>query len=76
MKKNYEAPNLEIITYSLHEAIAAGCDLVIYDNFNYDNGCSKYPQFEGFNFGTTEDCNVPIYGYCYYTSTETKTLTS
>lgn len=72
MKKNYEAPALEIITYSLHEAIAANCTIKKYPNFN--NGvddCLDF-NFRNASFGMDE-CKavggkVPVEGYCYFSS--------
>lgn len=67
MKKNYEAPNLEIITYSLHEALAASCDDLIYNNHNKDT-CDPV-QFQEFSF-LEDTCTEPpvLSGYCYYAS--------
>ena len=40
MKKNYEAPTFNVITYSLQEAIAANCDVKKYPTFtNGDDNC-------------------------------------
>lgn len=72
MKKNYEAPALEIITYSLHEAIAAGCTIKQYPNMGNGVDSCKDPLLADFVFGKGEaECDgngATIEGYCYFTS--------
>lgn len=72
MKKNYEAPAFEIITYSLQEAIAASCTISKWNNAGHEDACLD-PLLGRYQFGTTEaDCasGPAIDGYCYFTSTE------
>lgn len=76
MKKNYEAPTFDVITYSLQEAIAANCTVPKYINSGSASSCDEDPHFEGFDFGTGESCNTPIDGYCYFTSTTNVVSTS
>ena len=55
MKKNYEAPNFDVITYSLHEAIAGNCSIEMYPSFkNGEEDCMD-GDFKGFDFGKGED---------------------
>lgn len=76
MKKNYEAPTFNVITYSLQEAIAANCTVPKYINSGSASSCKEDPRFEGFDFGTGESCDYPIVGYCYFTSTSNIVSTS
>ena len=76
MKKNYEAPTFDVITYSLQEAIAANCTVPKYINSGSASSCDKDPRFNGFDFGTGESCDYPIDGYCYFTSTSNIVSTS
>ena len=41
MKKKYEAPEVEVIRYSLHEAIAAGCANKVFNHTT--EGCQDDP---------------------------------
>ena len=63
MKKNYEAPNFDVITYSLHEAIAGTCSIT-YEKLKSDD------DFKEYNF-VDEDttCSIPLKTYCYLAST-------
>ena len=72
MKQTYEAPKLEVIAYSLHEAIAAGCSDKVY---NHADGSSCTPTklgdiiiSSGVNFAEDNGCSVPMKNYCYFTS--------
>ena len=76
MKKNYEAPTFDVITYSLQEAIAANCTVPKYINSGSASSCKEDPRFEGFDFGKGEDCSIWIDGYCYFTSTTNVVSTS
>ena len=63
MKKNYKAPAFDIITYSLHEAIAGSCSGVTYEQIKIDFGEFKYSFIEGDKTCADE----PILdGYCYF----------
>ena len=76
MKKNYEAPNFDVITYSLHEAIAGNCSIEMYPSFkNGEEDCMD-EDFKGINFGKGENCSIWIDGYCYFTSTTNVVSTS
>lgn len=54
MKKNYEAPAFDIITYSLQEAIAGGCTVKKYVGMNSGSTSCLDPRFSGYTFGSTE----------------------
>ncbi len=71
MKKPYVKPEIQVISFTLSEAIAASsCAAQIYNHAK--DGCQKLPPFDmlDFNFGATETptCTIPIEGYCYFTS--------
>ncbi len=73
MKQAYEAPKLEVVQYSLHEAIAANCSNKVYNHSS--NGDCKPTEFGeeilrwGVNFTEEkESCSAPLKGYCYFTS--------
>lgn len=76
MKKNYEAPTFNVITYSLQEAIAANCTVPKYINSGSASSCDEDSRFESFNFGKDEECSIWIEGYCYFTSTSNIVSTS
>lgn len=72
MKQTYEAPKLEVIAYSLHEAIAAGCSDKVYNHAD-GNSCTPTKLGDiiissGVNFAEDNNCSVPVAGYCYFTS--------
>lgn len=69
MKKTYVKPEIQIIDFTLNEAIAAsGCAAQVY---NHGSTAECEPQFP---FNTkpgsfAEDgCEVVVEGYCYFTS--------
>lgn len=71
MKKNYEAPAFEIITYSLHEAIAANCTIKQYPTMGHGVEDCLDPKLKNATFGDMEaECasGVVVEGYCYFTS--------
>ena len=63
MKKNYEAPNFDVITYSLHEAIAGNCAKTLEELQNDED-------YNDFTFVNEMDTCVekPITAYCYFAS--------
>ncbi len=73
MKQAYEAPKLEVVQYSLHEAIAANCNNKVY-NHSSNGDCTPTTFGEeildmGVNFTVEkESCSIPLDGYCYFTS--------
>ena len=71
MKKKYEAPAYDVITYSLHEAIAGGCDNLAFNNHSQENCESTYIGDliigKGGNFAE-DTCETGVGGYCYFTS--------
>lgn len=74
MKKKYEAPAYDVITYSLHDAIAGGCANLVYNNYNEDKNCSLTPIGEliknkGGTFAEDTCGTGGVSGYCYFTST-------
>ena len=73
MKKKYEAPAYDVITYSLHDAIAAGCANLVYNNHSEDCGLTEFGEYlKGMGAGFAEDtCGEGgLKGYCYFTSTQ------
>lgn len=79
MKKPYVKPEIQVISFTLSEAIAASsCAAQVYSHAK--DICEKLPPFDviEFNFGTTDEptCTIPIEGYCYFTSTETMVFSS
>ena len=73
MKKKYEAPAYDVITYSLQDAIAAGCAEKVY---THSDGTSCTPtdfgQFlidNGVTFAEDGCGEGGLKGYCYFTST-------
>ena len=63
MKKNYKAPTFDVITYSLHDAIAGTCS-VTYDELKEDE------DFKNYDFVEEETtCQIPLKTYCYFSST-------
>lgn len=78
MKKPYVKPEIQVIRFTLSEAIAASsCVAQVYNHAK--DVCEKLPPFDmiDFNFGTGEqECSIPIDGYCYFTSTETMVFSS
>lgn len=71
MKQAYEAPKLEVVQYSLHEAIAASCSFKVYNHSQQT--CEKTELGKelldpSINFTEDKDCSIPIKGYCYFTS--------
>lgn len=73
MKKKYEAPALEVITYSLHDAIAAGCANLVYNN--HSEGSCELTSFGqtlkdlGATFAEDSCGDGGAKGTCYFTST-------
>ncbi len=72
MKQAYEAPKLEVVQYSLHEAIAANCNNKVY-NHSSNGDCTPTAFGEeilgmGVNFTKDKECSITIEGYCYFTS--------
>lgn len=71
MKQTYEAPKLEVIAYSLHEAIAANCSDKVYNHTQDTCAPTEYGQsllIKGINFAEDSGCTSPLKGYCYFTS--------
>lgn len=77
MKKNYAKPMLEVIPFEMNEAIASGCGLKVYNHTV--EGCSDNPTNEwqemqdmtGATLTDDHNCDVPLEGYCYFTSNGT-----
>lgn len=71
MKQAYEAPRLEVVQYSLHEAIAANCCDKVYNHTQETCDPTTYGQSllsKGINFAEDSNCTSPMIGYCYFTS--------
>lgn len=71
MKQAYEAPRLEVVQYSLHEAIAANCSDKVYNHTQDTCALTEYGQsllIKGINFAEDSGCTSPLKGYCYFTS--------
>lgn len=77
MKQAYAKPRVEVISFELNEAIASGCGLKVYNHTV--ESCSDDPTDEwveikaltGANVTDDNNCTVPMYGYCYFTSNGT-----
>lgn len=72
MKKTYVKPEIQLIEFTLNQAIASStCAAQMYNHAK--DSCDKLPPFDmpgiEFTFGETENCSTPIVGYCYFTST-------
>ncbi len=74
MKKSYMKPEVQVISYTLNDAIAASsCAQPLMNHAKYS--CFDFKDNAGFppvarpTFGQGENCNVEYVGYCYYTST-------
>lgn len=71
MKQAYEAPRLEVVQYSLHEAIAANCSDKVYNHAQDTCELTEYGQSlvdKGINFTVDSQCTAPTDEYCYFTS--------
>lgn len=73
MKKNYVKPEIQLIEFTLNQAIASStCAAQMYNHAGKET-CDLLPPFDmvEFNFGTgdTPACTIPVDGYCYFTST-------
>lgn len=71
MKQAYEAPRLEVVQYSLHEAIAANCSDKVYNHVQGTCDPTDYGQSlldKGINFTVDSQCSAPTGAYCYFTS--------
>lgn len=77
MKEVYTKPQLEIIPFEVNEAIASGCGLKVYNHTVAacsDEETDAWKEMQGMTGATlTEDfnCEVPLEGYCYFTSNGT-----
>ena len=74
MKKKYEAPAYDVISYSLHDSIAGGCTAQIYDNHSDESSCGLTDlgirlKNMGVTFTADNNCDVETDAYCYFTST-------
>ena len=63
MKKNYKAPAFDIITYSLHEAVAGSCSGLTYEQLKINFAGFNYSFIEGDKNCTDEPI---LTGYCYF----------
>lgn len=71
MKQTYEAPKLEVVQYSLHEAIAANCSNKVYNHTQ--EACSltelgESLKKDGYTFLSDNCGETGAVGYCYFTS--------
>lgn len=71
MKKPYVKPEIQVIRFTLSEAIAASsCVAQIYNHAK--DSCELLPPFDQagieFDFGKKEDCAKSLEAYCYFTS--------
>lgn len=71
MKQAYEAPRLEVVQYSLHEAIAANCSNKVYNHTQ--EACSltelgESLKADGYTFLSDNCGDNGAVGYCYFTS--------
>lgn len=71
MKQAYKAPRLEVVQYSLHEAIAANCSNKVYNHTQEACGLTelgKSLQEDGYTFLSDNCGETGAVGYCYFTS--------
>lgn len=69
MKQAYEAPRLEVVQYSLHEAIAANCSNKVYNHTQESCPLTELGESlegEGYTF-LGDTCNGASQTYCYFT---------
>lgn len=69
MKEKYVKPEVELIEFTLTEAVASSCAMSVYNQGQYS--CQLKGEFDiwGPNpFAEDNACETPIQGYCYYTS--------
>ncbi len=86
MKKSYIKPEVQVISYTLNDAIAASSCAAPIMNHSRELSCKgindKYKDKYDFppvmtpTFGQGEDCDIEFDGYCYYTSTQTMLFSS
>lgn len=69
MKRTYDKPEVNFVSFALTEAIAS-CGTLLYMNHTQETNCQMNPYFEIFSVNVTDDksCSVPLEGYCYFTS--------
>lgn len=72
MKKSYSKPEIQVISYTLNEAIANTCGAQLY-NHSSETTCSLMEPFDSMRdagaFTFLEKCDAPLEGYCYATAT-------
>ena len=72
MKKSYSKPEIQVISYTLNEAIANTCGAQLY-NHSQDT-CQLKEPFDSlrvagqFNFVEEDGCTAPLVDYCYVTA--------
>lgn len=80
MKKVYMKPSIELMEYTVNEAIAGNCGIKVYNHTT--ESCSNDPTAEWVeitgmiqaNIIDDLNCTVPVDGYCYFTSNGTGTF--
>lgn len=78
MKKRYIKPQLELVPFELNDAIASGCGLKVYNHTvesckdDFTEEWIKKKEIVGdVNLTVDYNCDVPLDGYCYFTSNGT-----
>ena len=70
MKKAYEKPELNIVSYTSNSTLCSGCDI---NDMEFILEIFEGWTITGDSFALTESCKDPIdyEGYCKFTSAET-----
>ena len=73
MKKSYSKPEIQVISYTLNEAIANTCGAQLYNHSSKDTCKLKEPfdsMFDAgeFTFVMEEGCAATLDSYCYVTA--------
>ena len=69
MKKPYVKPEIQVIDFTLNEAIAASiCSARVYDHGNSIDCELQFPFNKKPNSFAEDGCEVVVDGYCYFTS--------
>lgn len=77
MKKRYTKPQFEVVPFELNDAIASGCGLKVYNHTVEscsDKSTDEWKDMQGMTGATLTgdyNCDVPLEGYCYFTSNGT-----
>lgn len=73
MKKSYSKPEIQVISYTLNEAIANTCGAQLYNHSSMET-CDLMEPYDSmfdagaFTFVMEEGCDTPLMDYCYVTA--------